>query len=136
MKFAPLTTMVLAATLAAGASNAAPPKRDLVEISRGQDYRGVTYVVSIDRASRKKVPEGISVIQYDVPQKAMEDGAAQIVTEYVVDCAMPQYKTTRKYRADAAGKVLTEEPVDRLTGGWRYGARPGSQELITAVCTG
>lgn len=137
MKLATATATVLAAALAVSSSHAAPPRRDLVEIDRGQDYRGVTYVVSVDRASRKPVPEGIFVIQYNVPEKAMEDGAAQTVTEYVVDCAMPQYKTTRKYRADAAGRVLLEEPIDRLTGGWRYGKQPGmSQNLVDAACTG
>jgi len=136
MKLGLLTVAVLGAALAAGGASGAP-KRNLVEIDRGQDYRGVTYVVSIDRASRKKVPEGISVIEYNVPEKAREDGSAQTVTEYVVDCAMPQYKTVRKHRADATGKVMLEEPIDRLTGGWRYGKRPGvSQKLIDAVCTG
>lgn len=135
MKFGLLTAGVLGAALVASAANGAPARRDLLEINRGQDYRGVTYVVSIDRASRKKVPEGISVIEYSVFEKAREDGAAQTVIEYVVDCAMPQYKTIRKYSADAAGKVMLEEPVDRLTGGWRYGKRPGlSQKLIDAVC--
>ncbi len=50
---------------------------------------------------------------------------------------MPQYKTTRKYRTDAAGRVVLEEPIDRLTGGWQYGKRPGmSQMLVDAACTG
>lgn len=137
MKLATATATVLAAALAVGSSHAAPPRRDLVEIDRGQDYRGVTYVVSVDRASRKQVPEGIFIVQYNVAGKVMEDGAIQTVTEYVVDCAMPQYKTTRKYRTDAAGRVVLEEPIDRLTGGWQYGKRPGmSQMLVDAACTG
>lgn len=137
MKRRVFTATMLCAALAAGGTNGASPTRDRVEIDRGQDYRGVTYVVSIDRASRKKVAEGVFVIAYNVPERTMEDGAAQTVTEYVVDCAMPQIKVTRKYRADAAGKVLIEEPVDGLNGGWRYGNRPGmSQKLVAAACTG
>lgn len=51
---------------------------------------------------------------------------------------MPQYKATRKYRTDAAGKILVEEPIDRLTGGWRYGKVSGGglQALVAATCTG
>lgn len=135
MKFDWVAPAVFGAALLAGVANAAPPKRDLVEIDRGEAYRGVTYIVSVDRASRKTVTEGVAVTEYNVSARVMEDGAAQTVTEYVVDCAMPQYKVTRQYRADAAGKVLLEEPIDRLTGGWRYGARPGmSQSLVDAAC--
>lgn len=137
MKIEPLTAIALGAALVAGAAQAAPPKRDLVEIFRTEDYRGLPYVVSVDRESRKPVPEGIFVVEYSVFQKPMDDGAIQSVTEYVVDCAMPQYKVTRKYRANAAGKILSEETIDRLTGDWRYGKRPGmSQSLIDAVCKG
>lgn len=136
MRFAAITSAALCAAVAAGAANAAPPKRDLVEISRGQDYRGVTWVASIDRASRKKVAEGIFVIEYQVPEKMREDGSTQTITEYIVDCATPQYQTTRSYRADAAGKVLSEEPIGRLRGGWQYGKRPDAQPLMNAVCTG
>lgn len=137
MKIELFTALALGAALVAGVAHAAPAKRDLVEIFRTEDYRGLSYAVSVDRASRKPVPEGIFVIVYSVFQKPMDDGAIQSATEYVVDCAMPQYKQIRRYRTDAAGKVLSEELADRLTGGWTYGKRPGmSQNLIDAVCTG
>ena len=138
MRVRGLGAMLLAATFLAGASHAAGPRRDLVEISRGQDYRGVTYVVSVDRASRKKVAEGIAITQYQTLERVHVDGWTSVVTEYVVDCAMPQYKTTREYHIDAAGKILDEVPIDRLTGGWRFGELMGGglREIVAVVCTG
>lgn len=118
-------------------SGDAQERRDLVEVDSGEAYGGGTYVASIDRASRKKVAEGIAVTQHYVFSKPREDGAVDAVTEYVVDCAMPQYKTIRDYRVDRAGKLISEAPITRLNGEWRYAARPGmSQKIVDAVCTG
>lgn len=75
MRFGSWGGVLLATTLLAGASYAAAgPRRDLVEISRGQDSRGVTYVVSVDLASRKKVAEGIAVTEYQTLGRVHVDG--------------------------------------------------------------
>lgn len=135
MKLTHAALTLLAVMPLAAAVNADPPARDLVEIGRVEGLDGRISVVSIDRASRTKVAEGISVNEHSISNKVRPDGSIETVSEYIVDCTMPQYQLIRSRKIDPAGKILSDELADGLTGGWRYGkGSPTVERLIAAVC--